>query len=518
MRYNEFKIVESVIKEAEGARIQHAEDLIFWEGSRGAMRAIESLKSMESGGHEDVTIKWDGSPAIIFGRNENGDFVLTDKSGFGAKGYDGKATSGEDLEKMLLSRGKGEVNDSRRSFAANMKDIFDEYEKATMSNFRGYFKGDLLYYNTPKNLNGRYSFTPNVVTYEVNADSALGLKVGSSKTGVVVHRYTDLSGKEVPATKEMMDKALQGSEVLAVPPVYAQKSVNVDNKTLAQVENLVKTNAPKIDELLNQNELRQKKLTSFPQIMYTYLNQSVDTGLEKLGTNFKDWLAGSKVSGPMRERVLEHIGQHPNAFNALWTTVKSIIKTKDDIIRQFDSHDADVVQKIGKQKGGEGYVMSHPEGDIKLVPREFFTKANRAKVREEKNMRASEFIVEADIPSHFEIKPEHRQFVNMGHKIRAALEPASGIKWDDEEFNKAAELSTQLVNIGASMGPKSAGEALKRAEVSVDQAKEIMRKSASAKMGTGIADPDNADDQDDMDRSPSDDDIARQADMRARGR
>ena len=75
----------------EGARIQHAEDVVFWEGSKGAIRAVESLKKLASGGHKDVTIKWDGSPAIIFGRDEiSGEFVLTDKSGFGAKGYDGK--------------------------------------------------------------------------------------------------------------------------------------------------------------------------------------------------------------------------------------------------------------------------------------------------------------------------------------------------------------------------------------------------------------------------------------------
>ena len=51
----------------ESARIQHAEDLIFWEGSAGAIKAIESLKAIEQGQHNDVTVKWDGSPAIIFG-------------------------------------------------------------------------------------------------------------------------------------------------------------------------------------------------------------------------------------------------------------------------------------------------------------------------------------------------------------------------------------------------------------------------------------------------------------------
>ncbi len=86
MRFFEFK---QIVKEME-ARIQHAEDIIFWEGSAGAKRALQSLANMAKGGHKDVTIKWDGSPAVIFGRDADGKFVFTDKSGFSAKGYDGK--------------------------------------------------------------------------------------------------------------------------------------------------------------------------------------------------------------------------------------------------------------------------------------------------------------------------------------------------------------------------------------------------------------------------------------------
>ena len=65
MRYVEFK----VLKEAE-ARIQHAEDIIFWEGSAGAMRVLQSLRNMAADDHKNVTLKWAGSPALIFGRDE----------------------------------------------------------------------------------------------------------------------------------------------------------------------------------------------------------------------------------------------------------------------------------------------------------------------------------------------------------------------------------------------------------------------------------------------------------------
>ena len=70
------------------------------KGSAGAKKAIATLHQVEQQPNT-VTVKWDGSPAVIFGRNEKGEFILTDKSGFTAKGYDGKVTSADDLEGML---------------------------------------------------------------------------------------------------------------------------------------------------------------------------------------------------------------------------------------------------------------------------------------------------------------------------------------------------------------------------------------------------------------------------------
>jgi hypothetical protein len=76
---------------------------------------------------------------------------------------------------MLLTRGKGgEKSDSYKAFAANMRDVFDEYEKAVPKKHRGFFKGDLLYFNKPDLVNGAYRFKPNIVQYTVQADSDLG--------------------------------------------------------------------------------------------------------------------------------------------------------------------------------------------------------------------------------------------------------------------------------------------------------------------------------------------------------
>jgi hypothetical protein len=378
MRFYEFK--ETAKRPlTEGARIQHAEDLIFWEGSAGAMRALEALKSLEGDNHRQVTIKWDGSPAIIFGRDENGEFILTDKSGFTAKGYDGRSKSPEDLEQMFLNRsgGKNRENPGYVAFAGRMKEIFPYFERAVPQDYRGFFKGDLLYFSTPEKRNGNFVFKPNIVEYAVDMNSELGKRIARSKTGVVIHRQIDPDGGEHP----LQDADIfQDGEVLVVPPVSVERPADVDNQQVAQLEQIIRKNAAGIDELLNPESLKAAQMSDFANILYTYTNSKVDTGLNNLGADFAQWLEQRpQISDKKKAKVLDYVKQHVKAFNALWNTVNSIMRVKDNIIRQFDSHDQTVKQSIpGHGEGGEGYVLAHPEGDIKLVPREYFTRANRA--------------------------------------------------------------------------------------------------------------------------------------------
>ena len=379
MRFFEFYQSNS-IPLMEGARIQHAEDIVFWEGSKGATRAIEALKNLEQGGHTDVTVKWDGSPAIIFGRNEQGEFVLTDKSGFTAKGYDGKSTSAKDLEKMILNRklSKGiEPKDSYRQFAGKMRDIFDEYEKATPRDHIGYFKGDLLYYNTPLLSKGNFTFKPNIVTYTVDAKSVLGMQIAKSKSAVVIHNEIDINGDET-SLKIDPETFFKGNEVLVMPPVTAQEAPQVDDTEIKKLQALTSKNAAAIDSLLDKNTLASMKITDFPNILYTYVNSKVDTGMENLGKDFLDWLSTSKVSQSKKAKIVEYVGKQQAGFSAIWQIVTGIQNVKHDIINQLETQDVPVKAYINDKPGGEGFVMAHPEGAIKLVDRGGFTAANRA--------------------------------------------------------------------------------------------------------------------------------------------
>jgi hypothetical protein len=375
MRFFEFRNTTTVISEA-AARIQHAEDIVFWEGSQGAKRALQSLANLAKGGHKDVTVKWDGSPAVIFGRDENGDFVFTDKSGFSAKGYDGKSKSPKDLEAMLMNRPGAQRNpEGYGQFAGNMKQAFIYFEKSVPRDYQGFFKGDMLYFNTPPQKNGEYIFKPNVVEYRVDADSDLGQRIGQSKTGIVIHREVDAAGEE---TALQNSDIFQGTDVLVVPPVTAQNPPQIDSESIGQLKAIIAKDAAAIDSLLDQNKLTEIKMKDLPNIFYTYTNSKVDTGLENLGKDFVQWLSTSKVSATKQAKIKEYISQNVQGFRALWEVVSAIQKVKDNIINQLDQQDIPVKQSMAGEEGGEGYVLAHPEGDIKLVPRQTFSRINRS--------------------------------------------------------------------------------------------------------------------------------------------
>lgn len=368
----------------EDARIQHAEDVIFWEGSRGVKRVLESFLELQKEGYKNLTIKWDGSPAVVFGRNQAGQFVLTDKGGFFAKGYQGKVTSPEELEKMFLARSGGAPkSDSYKAFAGSMKNVFSIFESAVPKEFRGYFKGDLLYFTRPPIQHNKFVFKPNIVTYHVDVNSELGKKINKSVAAVVVHRYIDEAGNESQISNFNI---FQGDNLLVIPPITIQKAPVVDNKKIKDTLALITNHGASIDKMLSSSDLSQLKLTDFPDTLYKYINSKVDTGLSNLGKDFTAWLeTGSKLTGQKQQRMSEYINQHRATFDALWLIVGNVMDIKEAIVAQVDQQNLPIKAYIGNIPSGEGYVLSHPSGDIKFVSRPIFAAVNRAVQRETVN-------------------------------------------------------------------------------------------------------------------------------------
>ena len=72
----------------KNTHLEHLEDNILNDGSQGGREAIAFLRSLgkmldQGAADARVTVKWDGAPAIICGRNpENGEFFVGTKSVF----------------------------------------------------------------------------------------------------------------------------------------------------------------------------------------------------------------------------------------------------------------------------------------------------------------------------------------------------------------------------------------------------------------------------------------------------
>lgn len=359
----------------ESARIQHAEDLILFKGHQGALEAIDMLKKIGTG-KQGVSIKWDGSPAVVFGRNPNNEFIFTDKAGFNAKNYDGRTTNPDDLEGMIMNRAKDPAKKkSYAQYSMKMKQAFPVMEKSTPNDLTGYFVGDMLYFQQPKKQGNRFVFKPNVVEYSVDANSELGKKIANSKVGVVVHHSINEQGTITPLTDISM---FVGEDLLVLPPTSKSHPGNVDLSILKSAEREVLKNAGAIDLFLNKGKLQQLKLTDLPNIMYAYVNSKVDTGLNNLGTDFTKWLESSTVSAPKKQRIMQYIQQHKAGFDAVFRTIATVMETKDMMVDQLDAAESDIVATIDGQKGGEGYVAGTGPEAIKLVKRSGFTRANRA--------------------------------------------------------------------------------------------------------------------------------------------
>jgi hypothetical protein len=371
MRVWELLLEAEPPKPKVGRALQHAEDLVIVDGSKGAMRALDQLAAMTDG-VDDVTIKWDGSPAVYFGRDEQGNFILTDKSGFTAKGYDGKVKSKDALQSMLLSRGKEAPDDSRKQFAGAMANLWDRFESIVDPSFRGYMFGDMLFFSQPKKNNqGEFQFTPNTVTYDIPAESDLGNRIAKSTAGIVVHHYKTLDGEEKPISGPVKGIRIDG-QVLVLGPTTVTQTPDINKDDIEAAKSFVSANAASIDALLDDAKLAANKMTDFKAILYKFVNQQVKTrDLTNLDTKFDSWLKTSGVSAPKQAKIEELRQSQPKSFSAVFSSLEQIMQIKDAIIDQLDMT-SPVKASIGSQRGGEGYV----KGDIKLVPRTKFTAAN----------------------------------------------------------------------------------------------------------------------------------------------
>ena len=169
-------------KGGKNLHLEHIEDEILnygITGGRASINFVRSLRDMLAGNSRssiDMTVKWDGAPAIFAGIDpEDGKFFVAKKSVFNVnpKLYKSVAEIDADLS--------GQLN-------AKFKVALAEFSKLGIT---GVLQGDLMFTDDvdTTDIEGKkyYTFQPNTIVYAVDVNSDLGKKIKNAKVGVVWH-------------------------------------------------------------------------------------------------------------------------------------------------------------------------------------------------------------------------------------------------------------------------------------------------------------------------------------------
>ena len=167
--------------------LEHLEDDIINRGSKGGQNAINFLKSIRnmlagsSNKKVNMTVKWDGAPAIICGTNpENGKFFVGTKSVFN--------------KNPKINYTNADIRRNHSGELATKLSI--ALRELSRLGIKGVLQGDFLFAQSDLkkiDMDGdaMISFTPNTITYAVPVASTIGRQIARAKMGIVFHtKYT----------------------------------------------------------------------------------------------------------------------------------------------------------------------------------------------------------------------------------------------------------------------------------------------------------------------------------------
>ena len=179
----------------KNTHLEHLEDDIINRGTKGGRNAVNFLKSVRnmlagsSGKKVNMTVKWDGAPAIICGINpENGKFFVGTKSVFNVN--------------PKINYTTGDIRKNHSGELANKLSI--ALRELAKLNISGILQGDFLFSKSDlksESIDGEkmITFTPNTITYAVPTNSNIGKRIRRARMGIVFH--TSYSGKTMKSLK-----------------------------------------------------------------------------------------------------------------------------------------------------------------------------------------------------------------------------------------------------------------------------------------------------------------------------
>ena len=274
---------KKTLNEDTNTHLEHLEDEIINGGVAGAKTAIlflKSLKDMLSGNSTsklEVTVKWDGAPAVFAGINpENGKFFVATKSLFNKTpkiNYTNKDISD--------NHGSGGPVDKLKVALKHLPEL----------EMKGIFQGDIMFTKEDleqENIDGVTSltFTPNTVTYAVPDDSDLASTIRKAKLGVVWHTtykgktIADLSasfGVNAKAFKKTKNVWFEDATLDLVNPSMTKSEIKTIDGLIAKTKGALKLSGKFLNIL--KKESGKKDQFTLSALLKVFFNTKIREGL-----------------------------------------------------------------------------------------------------------------------------------------------------------------------------------------------------------------------------------------------
>jgi len=231
------KSLKNYLSEAAGknTHMTHIEDLILDGGVKGARQAILALRSMRdmlSGNAKapmDITVKWDGAPAVFAGEDpRDGQFFVAKKGIFNAD------------PKVYKSHADIDA-DTSGDLSKKLKLAFDHLKGLGI---KGVIQGDFMFDSSDlkkEKINGvgHITFHPNTILYAVPLNTPLAKEIQRAKIGIIWH--TSYSGGSFERMSASFGKDIV-SKLKKTPDVFMDDATLKDlsgTATLTKADSLL---------------------------------------------------------------------------------------------------------------------------------------------------------------------------------------------------------------------------------------------------------------------------------------
>ena len=379
LRFKKYLI--EAAKEGKNLHLEHLEDEVLnngIDGARAAINFLQSLRDMLAGNAKksvNVTVKWDGAPAVFAGINpENKKFFV------GTKGVFNKNP------KVNYTESDIDTNHSSPGLNSKLKVALKHLPKLGITDV---LQGDMLFTNddlSTETIDGKsyITFQPNTIVYAVPKESAS--KIEKAKMGIVWH--TTYSGEKLEDMRASFGTNISGlkktNDVWFSDADYRDTSgtVNFNKTETSSITKVLSTAGKKFRQLsssfmkslmsredvliliktYNNTKVREGQAISntvkHTSDMVKYVDAKLQKEIDKLRTpKVKD--AKTKI----KDEIVGYLSAHRGDFKHIFDMQNLLVEAKSMVIRKLEMAKGVMDTFIRTE---DGYRVTAPEGFVAI--------------------------------------------------------------------------------------------------------------------------------------------------------